>query len=283
MISVLALTRNEESNLPGCLGSVRWSDDIHVLDSESTDRTVEIARDYGATVTSRKFDNWSSHQNWALRNIKFKYPWVFYLDADERVTPELARSMLAAVQSPGDYVAFEVQRRDFFMGTWLRHVQATHHYMRLFRPECMRYERLVNPISLPSGPFRKVEGYLDHYPFSKGLTHWIDRHNAYSTFEALETIRSGERELASWKKALFAPDFHERRRAQKRIFYTLPGRPILKFLAFYVGRRGFLDGSAGLHYCLLQATYEYSIVQKTKELERAAASRALGSTSLNQT
>lgn len=184
MISVLVLTRNEEQDLPGCLASIAWSEDVHVLDSMSTDRTVEIAREHGAQVTERGFDNWAAHQNWALANVPFRHPWVFYIDADERVTPELRDAMLAAVQTPGAAVAFKVERRDFLLGTWLRHVQVSAYYMRLFRPERMRYERLVNPISIPDGPAGTVGGYLDHYPFSKGISHWIERHNAYSTLEA---------------------------------------------------------------------------------------------------
>src|SRR5690348_11944785 len=112
MISVLILTRNEQQDLPGCLASVAWSDDIHVLDSFSTDNTVEIAKAAGAHVTQRVFDNWAAHQNWALANIPFRHPWVFYLDADERVSPELARSLQTAAANPGENVAFRVQRRD---------------------------------------------------------------------------------------------------------------------------------------------------------------------------
>lgn len=134
MISILILTLNEENNLPACLESVRWSDDIHVLDSYSSDKTVEIAKSVGAHVWFRKFDSFAQHQNWALENIAFKNPWVFYLDADERVMPELADAMLKAVQNNGPYVAFKVQRRDFFMGTWLKHVQMTAYYDRLFQP-----------------------------------------------------------------------------------------------------------------------------------------------------
>ena len=77
MTSVLILTRNEEQDLPGCLASVSWSDDVHVLDSMSSDRTVEIAREHGAQVTQRAFDNWAEHQNWALANLQFRHPWVF--------------------------------------------------------------------------------------------------------------------------------------------------------------------------------------------------------------
>src|SRR5882724_336584 len=99
MISVLILTKNEQQDLPGCLASLGWSGDIHIYDSLSTDRTLEIARSAGAHVTRRQFDDWSSHQNWGLTNIRFRYPWVFYLDADERVTPELAASLQQAVQN----------------------------------------------------------------------------------------------------------------------------------------------------------------------------------------
>ncbi len=169
MISVLVLTKNEQQDLPGCLASVAWSDDVHVLDSMSTDRTVEIARDLGAKVIQREFDNWAAHQNWALANVPFRHPWVFYIDADERVTPELQDAMMAAAETPGDAVAFKLQRRDFLLSTWLRHVQASAFYVRLFRPEKMHYERLVNPVSIPNGPTGTVSGYLDHYPFSKGI------------------------------------------------------------------------------------------------------------------
>src|SRR5580700_5635743 len=151
MVSILILTKNEEQDLPGCLDSVRWSDDVHVYDSHSTDNTVPIASAAGATITQRSFDNWASHQNWGLRNISFKHPWVFYLDADERVTAELVASVREAVQSPGVNVAFRVQRRDFLLGRWLKRVQVSPFYIRLFRPEKMHYERLVNPVSEPGG------------------------------------------------------------------------------------------------------------------------------------
>jgi glycosyltransferase involved in cell wall biosynthesis len=273
VISVLVLTKNEEQDLPGCLASVAWSDDVHVLDSMSTDRTVEVAREHGAQVTERAFDNWAAHQNWALTNVPFRHPWVFYIDADERVTPELRGAMQTAVHTPGEAVAFQVERRDFLMGTWLRHVQVSAFYMRLFRPEKMRYERLVNPVSIPSGPVGRVRGYLDHFPFSKGISHWITRHNSYSTFEARQIIedlgadREGAAEV-SLMAAFFEKDFHRRRYHQKALFYRLPGRPFAKFLLLYIAKRGFLDGRAGLTYSVLQSVYEYFIVLKTRELRQ---------------
>lgn len=271
MISILVLTKNEERDLPGCLESVSWSDDIHVYDSLSTDRTVEIAESLGAKVTKRPFDNWAAHQNWGLQNIPFKHPWVFYIDADERMTPELRDAVLAAVRTLGGDIAFRVQRRDFFMGIWLKHVQASPFYIRLFRPGKIRYERLVNPVTIPDGPVGELAGYLDHFPFSKGISHWLDRHNSYSTFEArqiLENRATGAR--FQLHKAFFEKDFHERRFHQKELFYRLPLRPFIKFLIIYVLKRGFLDGKAGLTYATLQSVYEYMIVLKTRELEAAA-------------
>jgi glycosyltransferase involved in cell wall biosynthesis len=266
VISVLILTKNEEQDLPACLQSVGWCDDIHVFDSYSTDRTVPIAMQAGAHVTQRHFDDWSTHQNFALQKIPFKHPWVFYLDADERVSPELRSSLMEAVGNPGQNVAFRVQRRDFFLKTWLKHVQVTDVYIRLFRAQKMRYERLVNPISTPDGPVGEAVGYLDHFPFSKGMRHWLDRHNSYSTFESEQITHDQHLRKASGLKAIFAEDFNERRRHQKEIFFQLPGRPLIKFFLLYFLKGGFLDGKAGFTYAVLQSFYEYMIVLKTREL-----------------
>ena len=269
-ISVLVLTKNEQQDLPGCLASVAWCDDVIVYDSMSTDETQAIAERAGARVIKRAFDNWSSHQNWGLRNLPFRHPWVFYIDADERMTPELVANIRRAVGDAGGNVAFRVQRRDFFLGTWLRHVQASPFYMRLFRPEHMRYERLVNPISIADGPVGAVDGYLDHFPFSKGVSHWIERHNSYSSLEARQIMQNrAEQKAFSPALAFTAKDFHERRYHQKELFYRLPFRAVVKFVLLYVGKRGFLDGRAGLTYAVLSAIYEYLIVVKVREIDAA--------------
>lgn len=268
MISILILTKNEEQDLPGCLQSVLWSDDIHVYDSNSTDRTVEIAKSFGAKITQRAFDNWAAHQNWGLANIPFKYPWVFYLDADERVSEELKNELMQFDASDSRHAAFEIRRRDFaWNGKWLKHAQMSPFYLRLFRPDKMRYERLVNPLSIPDGPVGRLAGFLDHYPFSKGFKQWWQRHLGYADMEA-ET-RLGDLSKAksfSIGKALFSKDFTERRYHQKGLFYKLPGRPIIKWLYMMIWRRAFLDGRAGITYATLQSIYEYFIVLKTKEL-----------------
>jgi glycosyltransferase involved in cell wall biosynthesis len=268
----MILTRNEEMNLPGCLDSVAWCDDVHVMDSYSDDQTVAIAHSRGATVTQRVFDNWAAHQNWAVKNVPFKYPWVFYIDADERMTPELVTAIHRVVKQSSIYVAFRVQRRDFFRGTWLKHVQTTSWYQRLFRPEKMRYERLVNPVSVPDGPVGDVGGYLDHYPFSKGISDWLKRHDNYSTLEARQILLNRDQgRMWSLREALFGTDYHRKRFHQKELFYAMPARPLVKFLILYLGKRGFLDGRAGLTYAALQGIYEYMILLKTRELEEKQA------------
>ena len=270
-ISVLILTKNEQQDILGCLKSVAWSDDIHVYDSMSTDDTVKIAKSFGAKVTQRHFDNWSSHQNWGLQNIPFKHEWVFYIDADERMTSELIDNVVSAANTPNDAVAFQIQRRDFFNGTWLKHVQASPFYIRLFIPERMRYERLVNPISIVDGPVGQLSGSLDHFPFSKGVGHWIERHNAYSMFEAEQIINNlKQNKNFSIIKAFTASDFHVKRFNQKELFYRMPFRPLIKFILLYIVKRGFLDGRAGFRYSILQAIYEYMIVLKVDELQRLA-------------
>jgi glycosyltransferase involved in cell wall biosynthesis len=274
MISILILTKNEEQDLPGCLESVAWSDDIHVYDSYSTDGTVDIALAFGAHVTQRVFDNWSAHQNWGLKNIPFKHSWVFYIDADERMTPELVREANRVVAQAEHFVAFRMRRRDFMGDTWLKHVQPQPFSLRLFRSSKMHYERLVNPIPLPDGPVGWVDGYLDHLPFSKGITHWFNRHNSYSTLEAQQIlINRSTNTTFSLRKAFLAPDFHERRFHQKELFYRAPARPLLKFILLYFLRCGFLDGYAGFTYATLQSFYEYMIVLKTHELITATHKR----------
>lgn len=278
-ISVLILTKNEQLDLPGCLASLAWCDDIHVYDSMSTDRTVEIARAFGATVTQRPFDNWSSHQNWGLSNIPFKHPWVYYSDADERMTPELAEALKTFADAPGDHVALRVRRRDYLMGTWLKHVTPSPFNIRFFKPAHIRYERLTNPVTLVDGPVGDTERHFDHYPFSKGMAHWFQKHNSYSTAEAEQIVanRQASNGFSPWK-AFTAKDSNERRFHQKELYYRLPLRPLVMFLLLYMVKRGFLDGRAGLAYAMLRAMYEYMIVLKVRELARQADTEGVSTT-----
>jgi glycosyltransferase involved in cell wall biosynthesis len=270
-VSILILTLNEEANLPDCLQSVRWSDDIVVLDSFSNDRTVKIAEEMGARVVQRRFDNWSAHQNWALEQIPFKHPWVFYLDADERMTPEL-RDELLVIANDGNRseVAFYCGRRNMFMGSWIKHAMPPGMIMRFFRPGRVRFERLVNPVPVIDGAHGYLRGMLVHYNFSKGIGEWIDKHNKYSQWEAHEgkKLRDQSSKSREAQQGLFSRDRALRRRALKNLSFRLPWRPFIKFFYLFVWQRGFMDGRPGFTYCVLQSFYEYLIVLKMRELER---------------
>ncbi len=271
MISVLILTKDEENDLPGCLASVRWSDDIHVLDSESTDGTVAIARAHGATVTTRAFDGYARQRNAALQ-LPFRHPWVLVLDADERPTPELTAEMLFAVRAvPEEVAGFRMRRRDFLWGRWLKHAQLTPFYVRLLRPQRVHYKRDINEIVEVQGDIQQLHAPFDHLAFSKGMSHWVSKHNVYSTKEA-ELLASGDAVRdASLRQALFGANFHERRVAQKAIFYELPGRPLIKWFYMMFIRGAVLDGHAGMTYATLQSFYEYLIEVKRREILRRQA------------
>jgi glycosyltransferase involved in cell wall biosynthesis len=266
MISVLILTRNEERDLPRALASVAWSDDLHLVDSGSTDRTLEIARAAGAQVHHRAFDNYAAQRNFGLQ-LPYQHPWLLILDADERPTPELSAEMQHVVQSAAASVSgFRLRRRDFLFNTWLKHAQLSPFYIRLVRPERARYTRAINEVLEVEGLILDLAEPLDHFPFSKGISHWVAKHNQYSSMEAqLIHTQQGLRD-PSWRTALTHPDFHTRRLHQKALFYRMPGRPIVKWLYMVVFRRAILDGPAGLTYATLAAFYEYLIVIKTKEL-----------------
>lgn len=266
-LSVLILTLNEEINIGECLESVAWCNDVVVLDSGSTDRTRSTAEAYGARVISRAFDNWSSHQNWAVSQISFHHPWVLYLDADERCPADLRDEVLQRATAGATECAFRVRRKDFFMGKWLKHAQLYPTWLvRLFRPERIRYERLVNPVAVVEGAIGELRSHIIHYPFSHGVSHWIARHNRYSDLEAVEAANALNGSRAT--RALWSSDPNSRRRALKELFTHLPARPLIKFAYYYAWRRGFLDGRAGFTYATLQAIYEYMIACKGVELER---------------
>ena len=266
MVSVLILTKNEAADLPACLASVAWSDDVHVVDSHSTDATADIARAAGAHVHPRVFDNYAAQRNFGL-GLAFAHPWLLILDADERPTPELSAELeRVAAAAPEAVSGYRLRRRDFLFGTWLKHAQISPYYIRLVRPERARYTREINEVLEVEGAVADLAHPLDHFPFSKGIAHWVAKHNTYSTMEAqLIHAQTGLRD-PSLRMALRGPDFHTRRLHQKALFYKLPARPLIKWLYMVVYRGAVLDGAAGLTYATLQSIYEYLITLKTKEL-----------------
>lgn len=265
-VSILILTKNEEADLPGCLASVDWSSDVVVLDSCSDDRTAEVAREHGARVVTRKFDGYASQRNFGLHEIPFTHEWVLLLDADERIPQQLVSEIQQFVATAGfEVAAGQIRRRDFWESTWLKHAQISPFFVRLVRHARVHYEREINEVLVADGETQALSGYFDHFPFSKGLDHWIEKHNSYSRMEA-RLIAEQQSPTPSLWQALWSRSFTERRRHQKALFYRMPCRPILKFCYMMVARRAFLDGLPGIRYAILQTMYEYWITLKAREL-----------------
>ncbi len=268
MISVLILTLNEEATLPACLEAVKWSDDIIVYDSCSTDRTVEIAKAAGARVHQRAFDNERDHRAASLQ-LGFKHPWVYNPDADEITTPELRDEMLRVVADPARAeVAYRARFKTMFCGQWIKHSSLYPTWVvRLFQPKKISFERSINLQYVVDGSEGRLENHFEHYTFSKGLNAWFEKHNRYSWHEAVESLKSLTEHRLQWKDLLSANSV-ARRRALKELSFRVPCRPLLRFFYMYFLRFGFLDGRAGLAYCRMLSIYENMIVLKMNEIRR---------------
>lgn len=267
MISILILTYNEEQNISACLDSVRWSDDVLVVDSFSTDRTVELARSGGARVLQNRFVNFAEQRNFGLSQGGLKHEWVLHLDADELVTDELRDEMLAAVRRPGKE-AYRVALRLMFRGRWLKHSGLyPWPQVRLGRRQSLTFVQVGHGQreSLPAEKIGTLKADLLHNAFSKGIHDWVEKHNRYSTAEALHFVEMEAGSSIDWRSILVPGNQTARRRALKQLFFRLPFRPTLRFLYMYLFRLGFLDGRPGLTYCRLLSIYEYFIVLKTRE------------------
>lgn len=206
-ISILILTLNEEINLPACLESVKWCDDIVVLDSFSTDKTVDIANTFGTRVFQRKFDNFACQRNYAIDNIKFKHEWLFHLDADEIFTEELKEEMRLKISSE-KYDAYRVPSKMMFCGKWLK-FSATYptYQVRIGRYPLFHFKQVghgqredldINRIGTLQNPYI-------HYSFNKGFSDWFQKHNIYSSLEAKEIVKfidSGRIKI-TWRNFLF--------------------------------------------------------------------------------
>ncbi|MEA2115931.1 MAG: glycosyltransferase family 2 protein [Thermodesulfobacteriota bacterium] len=267
-ISVLILTLNEEENLPNCLASLDWCDDVVVLDSFSSDRTEQLATKAGAHFFQRSFDNYATQRNYGLNKISYKHDWLLMVDGDETVSPELVAEMYNVLASgKKETTIYRMRRKDFFLGKWIKRSSGYPTWFgRLMKIGHVRVERSINEEYVTDGEIGYLQEHLHHYPFNKGFSAWIEKHNRYSTMEAELLVQNSVnkpnlKELRSKDPAL-------RRRAIKSFFYRLPGRPLLMFIALYFFRGGILDGRAGFTFCSLRAIYEYMINLKVKELRR---------------
>jgi len=261
MISVVILTLNEADNLPRCLDSIRWCDDVLIMDSGSTDDTAAIAQAAGARVLTRAFDTFANQRNHAMEQGALKYPWVLHLDADEVVTPELRGELQALAAAAGaTHPVYRVPSKLIFMGRWLRYSGMYPAYqVRFGRREQLRFVEHGHGQreSLPPDQVGTVAAPFDHYNFSKGINDWFARHLRYARAEAEQAL--AERRESLRLSDLFGGHPTQRRRALKRLANRLPFRPTLRFVYAYVVRRGFLDGRAGFRYARMLGIYQYFI------------------------
>lgn len=272
-VSILILTLNEEVNLRDCVDSVKWSDDVVVLDSFSSDRTVEVARDLNVRVYQRKFDNYAAQRNFGLRDIPYRHSWVLMLDADERVPPDLQTEILCAVrEAPAEVTMFLVRRRDHLWGRWIRRSSGYPTWFgRVVRVGQVEVTRAINEEYHTDGEVRHLQRHLDHFPFNKGFSEWIAKHDRYSTMEARLRVQAEQPRAAA--RELVSRDPRVRRRGLKAWLYGIPARPLVVFCGLYFWRGGVLEGRAGLTFSLLRAWYEFMIDCKSRELQEAMAGR----------
>ena len=267
-IEVFIPTFNEELNLPHALRSVLgWADRVYVVDSQSTDRTREIAEEMGATVIVQEWLGYAKQKNWALDNLPLEADWIFILDADESITPALRDELLGlASQRPADVseTGFYVNRLTYFLGRPIRHGGFFPSYnLRFFKRGRARYEdREVHEHMIVDGPTRRLKNMMLHED-RRGLEHFIAKHNRYSTLEARELWR-GRHPQEKARRLEFGIAF--RRWLKYTVQPRLPFVGLWRFLYMYVLRLGVLDGATGFRFCLLLATYDTFISLKLCEL-----------------
>jgi glycosyltransferase involved in cell wall biosynthesis len=269
MISVVILTQDEIVNIERCLASVGWSDDVLLIDSGSTDGTVDVAIGAGARVLHRPFDNFANQRNFALDEGRLKHDWVMHLDADEEVSPELRLEMLSIARESEGRPGYLTPSKLMLLGEWLRHSGMYPAYqVRFGKRDVLRFKMVGHGQRecLESNELGTLQGALIHHNFSKGTSEWITKHARYARDEAHSSLVS--RNDFHWRDLLQMSDSLKRRRSLKQLAHSLPFRPLARFSYVYFLRLGFLDGRAGLRYALLMAVYQWMIDLNILEIRR---------------
>jgi glycosyltransferase involved in cell wall biosynthesis len=265
-VAVVVPVKNEAANIERCLRSVAWAYQVFVVDSQSTDDTLERAARLGATTLPFPYRSpWPKKKNWALENLPFRYDWVLLLDADETLPPEAADEIARIVTAPADIAGYWINRRFLFMGRWLRHAYYPNWNLRLFRHRLGRFEKLTDAETntgeveiherlIVEGRTARMQAEMAHYAFPT-VTSFIEKHNRYASWEAHVTVTPGDGgSKGAW---------HRRVR--------IPFRPLLRFLYVYVWQRGFLDGREGYYFARLHGVYELLTAAKTYEVRHGRA------------
>lgn len=273
-VSVIILTKNEAQDLPACLAAVASYDDVIVLDSGSSDGTTDIAAKRGARVFSNPFTSFGQQRNWALDHCGARHDWILFLDADEVATPEFTAALQHAIASAAPGVAgFYCCWKMMYRGVWLRRSDSFPKWQfRLLRKGRARF------VDFGHGQKEgEVQGRIEylrepylHFAMSKGVRHWLDRHNRYSDQEA----EARAREPIIWRN-IFSSHGSVRNKALKPLLTRIPGWPLLRFAWPYFGKLGFLEGRAGFIYCVNLAYYEWLIQVKIAERRALAVGQRL--------
>jgi len=280
-VSAIVPVRNEARNLPRCLDSLRDLGEVYVVDSSSTDATIEVARSYGAHVVQFHYQGgWPKKRQWAMNTLPLAHDWILLVDADEAMTLELAEEIRTAVKRP-QFDGYFIQLQMYFLGHQLRHSDANFYKLSLFRRNKGRYEcRLkdqdnsmcdmeVHEHVIVDGQTGTLKNPLLHHNV-ESLSRYIQKHDEYSNWEARVWL-SGESSHGELPPSFFGTQAQRRRWLRKK-FFGLPGSPALFFLYKYIFRLGFLDGIPGLIYCGMQGIQFFQIKAKIYELRLRRAS-----------
>ena len=273
-LAAIVLTKNEELRLPACLESLRGlASEVFVVDSGSTDRTLDIAKDHGARVLLHPFHNYATQFNWALDNIQTDAQWILRIDADERLTEELRQGLQRSfLDSNHQVTGLLVPRRVHFLGRPIHHGASYPVWLlRLWKTGIGRCEDtwMDEHIALSHGQVAKVHGDLIH-EIPNSLSEWTHKHDWYAARECKDILSTASTNLASsaGRQAWL------RRRLKKSLYLRLPSfyRAFFYWVYRYFFRLGFLDGKEGLIYHFLQAFwYRFLVDAKLYELEKSVA------------
>jgi glycosyltransferase involved in cell wall biosynthesis len=245
-ISAIIITRNEEKNIGPCLESLSFVDEIVVVDSNSDDRTVPIARKYTQKVYDFEWKGFGETKQYALEQTS--HDWVLWLDADERISPELASEIKSTLEKESPFSGYRMPRKAFFLGRWMRHGGWYPGYVvRLFRKEKGRFDSAnVHERLHVDGPVGMLNAPILHYT-DDSIQHYYEKFNRYTSLAAEELVKRGKR--YSMLDLLFRPGF--------------------MFLKMYLFKAGFLDGLEGLQLAVFSSNYVFTKYAKLRELSRS--------------
>ncbi len=269
-VSVIILTYNESINIERCIARLPWTDDVIVVDSHSTDDTIPRVRAIrsDARVFEKTFEDFGQQRNWALDHTQPRHNWILFLDADEFMTPALAREIADFVENDPVEVGGFISGKNHFLGRWMKHCTFFPSYqLRLLKKGEVRYRKEGHgQREVTNGQLHYFRCAWRHEGFGKGIHQWIARHNQYSTDEVELILRLRQEPLCPVE--LLSRDPIVRRRALKRLAAKAPMKPLTRFCYTYFWRRGFLDGYQGLIFCLLRFAHDVHIVAKLEERKR---------------